>query len=55
MVRALAQNPGSIDDLDRLVRRMQATASGQANLPAGFTELWDVVTASRRQLTEVEA
>jgi len=50
VVRALARSPESIYDLDRLVQRMRATESGAANLPEGFAELWDVVTASRARL-----
>lgn len=51
VIRALARSPESIDDLDRLVRRMLATESGAANLPEGFAAFWDVVTASRTQLS----
>ncbi|MFC7959669.1 phospholipase D-like domain-containing protein [Rhodococcoides kroppenstedtii] len=51
VVRALARSPESIDDLDRLVRRLLATESGAANLPEGFASFWEVVTASRSQLT----
>lgn len=51
VIRALARSPESIDDLDRLVRRMMATENGAANLPEGFASFWDVVTASRMKLT----
>ncbi|CCQ15624.1 putative uncharacterized protein [Rhodococcus sp. AW25M09] len=51
VIRALARSPESIDDLDRLVRRMLATENGAANLPDGFASFWDVVTASRMKLT----
>lgn len=50
VIRALARSPESIDDLDRLVRRMLATENGAANLPEGFAAFWDVVTASRTHL-----
>jgi hypothetical protein len=52
VIRALARSPESIDDLDRLVRRMLATETGAANLPEGFAPFWDVVTTSRAQITE---
>lgn len=55
VVRALAQSPESIDDLDRLVQRLRATETGASVLPETFGDLWDVVIASRAQLTEAEA
>lgn len=51
VVRALARSPESIDDLDRLVQRMLATRNGTAVLPGGFAEFWEVVIASRNQLS----
>jgi hypothetical protein len=53
ILRALANRPEALADLDRLVQRLQATESGQNVLPDGFDALWQVVTDARRQLREV--
>lgn len=43
VVRALAQLPRAINDLDRLVRRLVSTEKGRGMLPLGFPELWSLV------------
>lgn len=43
VVRALAQQPQTIDDLDRLVGRLVLTEKGRGTLPQGFTGLWSLV------------
>ena len=50
ILRALADRPEALTDLDRLVRRLQATESGRRVLPDGFEALWQVVTDARRRL-----
>ncbi|QGF22602.1 phospholipase D family protein [Raineyella fluvialis] len=43
VVRALADRPEALRDLDRLVRRLRATDQGRNVLPQGFDELWATV------------
>jgi len=43
VLRALADRPSALDDLDRLVQRLQATERGREVLPEGFEQLWQVV------------
>ncbi|SDC03289.1 hypothetical protein GA0111570_11511 [Raineyella antarctica] len=40
LVRALADRPDALHDLDRLVRRLRETETGRTVLPDGFDELW---------------
>ena len=44
---ALAEHPGSLDEIDRLVTRLSATDEGRKVLPEGWEELWAAVTAAR--------
>jgi hypothetical protein len=53
VVNALASNTQSLRDLDRLVRRLQSTESGQRVLPDGFEILWSSICEAMAQL-EVE-
>ena len=55
LVRALAEQPAAIADLDRLVERLRRTDQGRAVLPAGFDALWPVVAAAHRRLTRRSA
>lgn len=50
ILRALADRPEALTDLDRLVQRLAATDAGRKVLPDGFEALWRVVTAARRQV-----
>lgn len=50
VVRAVADRPEAIDDLARLVERLEATEQGRAILPDGFSELWTAVLRARQQL-----
>lgn len=50
VLRALADSPAALDDLDRLVSRLGATTAGREVLPDGFDELWATVQAARRVL-----
>lgn len=50
VLRALAESPSSIDDLDRLIRRLQATDAGRDVLPDGLDELWGTVQEARKEL-----
>lgn len=50
LLRALADSPSTLDDVDRLVRRLRTTESGQRLLPPGFEGLWSIVDAARRRL-----
>jgi hypothetical protein len=43
LLTALADRPAQLDDLGRLVERLEATEHGQVLLPDGFTELWKTV------------
>jgi len=53
ILRALADHPQALYDLDRLVARLQTTTAGSEVLPRGFTELWETVMAALRQSDEV--
>lgn len=50
IMRALADQPDALLDLDRLVERLRTTEQGRAVLPAGFTELWNTTTTARSRL-----
>lgn len=50
---ALAEHPGSLDDIDRLVDRLSATEEGRKVLPSGWDDVWAAVTAARVELGEV--
>ena len=54
ILRALADQPEALTDLDRLVQRLQASESGRQVLPDGFEALWNVVADARRQLGEAD-
>jgi len=49
-LRALVHRPQAIDDLDRLVQRMEATATGTALLPKGFADVWAQVRVARKKV-----
>lgn len=53
ILRALADRPEALADLDRLVRRLRTTESGRHVLPDGFEALWQVVADARRRLGKV--
>lgn len=50
VLRALAESPSAIDDLDRLIRRLQATDAGRGALPDGLDALWETVKEAREEL-----
>lgn len=50
LVQALATQPESIDDVDRLVAQLAATEKGRSVFPTGWDELWKSVLAAREQL-----
>jgi hypothetical protein len=50
MVRALARNPGRLDDIARLVDDLSKTPDGQARIPAEFADVWDSLWAVREGL-----
>lgn len=52
VLRALAESPSAIDDLDRLIRRLQATDAGRGVLPDGLDELWGTVQEARKELAK---
>jgi hypothetical protein len=52
VLRALADRPDALLDLDRLVRRLQATDAGRRVLPDGFDVLWSTVLDAHRRLEE---
>jgi hypothetical protein len=53
LVRALADRPEALDDLDRLVERLRVTENGRMVLPDGFEDLWTVIEEARRKLRAV--
>jgi hypothetical protein len=54
ILRALADRPEALTDLDRLVQRLQATESGRHVMPDGFEALWRVVADARRLLGKAD-
>jgi len=50
LVRALADRPEALDDLDRLIQRLRSTESGRQLMPAGFDALWRAVQEARPRL-----
>jgi hypothetical protein len=50
LARALADQPRTLDDLDRIVNRLLRTDAGRAVLPRGFEALWRNVQQAREQL-----
>lgn len=50
VLRALADSPRSVADLDRLVQGLARTEGGRAVLPDGFAELWKTVMAAHGRL-----
>lgn len=50
LARALADNPRSLDDLDRIVERLSRTEAGLAVMPEGFMTLWGTVLEAKRLL-----
>lgn len=50
LARALADQPRTLDDLDRIVSRLLRTDAGRAVLPEGFVALWRHVQQAREQL-----
>jgi hypothetical protein len=51
IINALTDRPESLRELDKLVQRLQMTATGSKVLPGGFEILWKSVTDA---LTEIE-
>lgn len=52
LLNALVDRPQQLDDLARLVSRLEASGDGRRLLPPGFTELWQVVTQARPAMTK---
>ncbi|MEE6309532.1 phospholipase D family protein [Plantactinospora veratri] len=52
LLNTLADRPDQLDELARLVTRIEATGDSSRLLPAGFPELWRVITAARETMTE---
>ncbi len=53
LARVVGDRPEALDDLDRLVPRLRATAAGASVLPPGFDELWDAIEAARPALADL--
>jgi hypothetical protein len=52
---ALANRPEQLDDLARLVGRIEAAGDGERLLPPGFTELWRLIEQARGTAKPAEA
>jgi hypothetical protein len=50
VLTALASSPGTIDDIDRLVKRLTATEQGRKVLPDGWDAFWPSVVDARSRL-----
>ncbi|MEE6258004.1 phospholipase D family protein [Plantactinospora sonchi] len=51
LLNALVDRPDQLDDLARLVARIEARGDSKRLLPAGFSDLWRVITAARETIT----
>ena len=52
VLRALADRPAALGDLDRLIERMSATDEGRKAMPTGFLDFWAVAKAAAAIVTE---
>lgn len=52
LLNALVDRPQQLDDLARLVTRIEASGEGERLLPPGFAGLWQVITQARDTTTE---
>ena len=50
LARTLSRSPEKIDEVTELVMRLIDTEGGQAVLPEGFEDLWEVVQRARKQI-----
>jgi hypothetical protein len=50
VLTALASSPGTIDDIDRLVKRLTTTEQGRKVLPDGWDAFWPSVVDARSRL-----
>ena len=50
VLTALASSPSTIDDIDRLVKRLGATEKGRDVLPEGWAAFWPSVVDARKRL-----
>jgi hypothetical protein len=50
VLTALATSPTTIDDIDRLVTRLEATEEGHKVMPPGWGEFWRSVTTARKHV-----
>jgi hypothetical protein len=53
ILRALADHPQALHDVDRLVQHLRATENGRMVLPEGFDDLWAVVQETLGKLEVV--
>ncbi|GAB3171887.1 hypothetical protein FHX75_1591 [Micromonospora palomenae] len=52
LLNALVDRPDQLDDLARLVTRIEASGDSKRLLPPGFPELWRVITAARETMAK---
>ena len=50
MVRALAVEPGRLDEINRLITDLGTTPDGQRLLPAGWQEVWEPIWEARQRV-----
>lgn len=55
VLRALHDRPQALQDIERLVTRLQATEEGRALLPEGFETLWSTVESAQKSLMRGKA
>jgi hypothetical protein len=53
IVKTLADRPGALTDIERLITRMERTEEGKSLLPPGFSAFWIEVRSARDQLNSV--
>jgi hypothetical protein len=50
MVRALAVDPTRLDEIDHLIRDLEATETGASLLPMGWQEVWEPIRQAREEM-----
>lgn len=53
IVKTLAERPDALDDIERLITRMERTDEGKELLPPGFSTFWSEIRTARDQLHAV--
>jgi hypothetical protein len=52
LLSALSRSPKALDDVNRLVRQLRASAKGREVFPSGWEALWESVQSARKKLED---